>query len=337
MSKQDLVRGRVCFGAHEEYRVLVESGKELDELDAVPSGVLRTFGDLPAVGDWVWIRPAAGLALIEEIEARKSAFIRRAAGRGHAAQCVAANIDVCFAVCGLDGDFNLHRLERYLVLAWESGATPVVALNKTDLCADVKAAVRAVLEIAGEAEVVAISAKNSAEPLRPWLQPGSTVALLGSSGAGKSTIANALTGGTFATQEVRQHDSRGRHTTTASMLVALPGGAEGNAWLIDTPGMRELGLLASQSSLELGFRDIAELAAQCRFADCSHGQEPGCAVRQAVEDGSISPGRWSSYNKLEREARHHALESDASAQRVEKQKWKAIHKANKRMYRERGD
>jgi ribosome biogenesis GTPase / thiamine phosphate phosphatase len=330
MSRQNLVRGRVCFGAHEEYRVLTESGAEMD---ALPSGALRAFGELPAVGDWVWMGLTGELGLIEEIEPRKSAFLRKAAGKGHAAQCVAANIDVCFVVCGLDGDFNLRRLERYLVLAWESGAQPMVVLNKTDLCSDVEAVIDTVRRIAGEAEVIAMSARHSAKPLKPWLQPGSTVALLGSSGAGKSTIANALTGSNRVTREVREHDSRGRHTTTASMLLALPG----DAWLIDTPGMRELGLLASQASLDLGFPGIAELAAQCRFADCSHQQEPGCAVRRALDEGSISAGRWASYAKLRREARHHALEADASAQRAEKQKWKAIHKAQKRMYRERGD
>lgn len=328
MQKEGLIRGRVSFGGQEEYRVLLEGGRESA---AEPSGVLRAYGELPAVGDWVRVRPACGLCLIEEVEARKTAFVRRAAGRVHAAQCVAANIDVCFVVCGLDGDFNLRRIERYLVLAWESGARPVVVLNKEDVCADAGAATDAVRSTAGGAEVVAMSARRSVAPLGPWLGPGVTAALLGSSGAGKSTIANGLTGGTVATREVRERDSRGRHTTTASMLMALPGGA----WLIDTPGMRELGLLASETSLDLGFPEIAELAAQCRFADCGHEQEPGCAVRRALEDGGIPEDRWASYTKLQREARHHALEADASAQRAEKQKWKAIHKANRRMYRER--
>lgn len=329
MSKSGLFRGRVSFGANEEYRVLLDSG---GESPALPSGTLRAYGELPAVGDWVWVRPADELCLIETVEARKTAFIRRAAGRGSASQCVAANIDFCFVICGLDGDFNLRRIERYLVLAWESGARPVVVLNKADICVNVEAAVDAVLSIAGRADVVALSASHSVEPLRSWLQPGVTAALLGSSGAGKSTIANALTGRTLATREVREHDSRGRHTTTARMLMALPGGA----WLIDTPGMRELGLLASEASLDLGFPEIAALAEQCRFADCRHEQEPGCAVRQALAEARISPDRWVSYAKLQREARHHALEADAGAQRVEKQRWKAIHKANKRMYRERG-
>lgn len=329
MSKEKLIRGRVSFGAQEEYRVLLEGG---GETAAEPSGALRVCGELPAVGDWVRVRPVAGFCLIQAVEARRTAFIRKAAGRAQASQCVAANIDVCFVVSGLDGDFNLRRIERYLVLAWESGARPVVVLNKEDACADVGAAVNAVRSAAGEAPVVAMSAQRSVEPLRPWLWPGATAVLLGSSGAGKSTIANALTGATLATGEVREHDSRGRHTTTASMLMAIPGGA----WLIDTPGLRELGLLASETSLNLGFPEIAALAAQCRFGDCRHEEEPECAVRRAVEEGRIPAGRWASYAKLQRETRHHALEADPRGQRAEKQKWKAIHKAAKRMLRERG-
>lgn len=327
--RSELIRGRVSFAAHEEYRVLWDDGRETA---AAPTGSLRAYGELPAVGDWVSVRPAAGLSLIEAVEPRKTAFIRRAAGRAHASQCVAANIDICFVVCGLDGDFNLRRIERYLVLAWESGARPVVLLNKADLCVDLDATLHTVRGIAGRADVIAMSASRSVEPLRSWLQPGVTAALLGSSGAGKSTIANALGGSTLATGAVRQHDSRGRHTTTARMLLPLPGGAR----LIDTPGMRELGLVAGEASLDSGFPEIAALAHQCRFADCRHGQEPECAVRRALEEGRISPDRWASYAKLQREARHHALEADVRAMRAEKQKWKAIHKANRRLYRERG-
>jgi ribosome biogenesis GTPase len=319
----------VSFGANEEYRVLLDGRAETA---AIPSGTLRTYGDLPAVGDWVWVRPAGELSLVEAVEPRKTAFVRKAAGRTHAGQCVAANIDVCFIVCGLDGDFNVRRIERYLVLTWESGAQPVIVLNKADLCGDLGAATDSVRSIASGADVIALSARRSVEPLRHWLKPGVTAALLGSSGAGKSTIANGLTGRMLTTREVREDDSRGRHTTTARMLMALPGGG----WLIDTPGMRELGLLARKTSLNLTFPEIASFAEQCRFGDCRHENEPGCAVRQAVEAGVISPDRCASYEKTRREAHHHALEADATSQRAEKQKWKAIHKANKRLYRERG-
>lgn len=329
MDTQQLIRGRVSFGSNEEYRVLLDGGAETA---ALPSGTLRAYGELPAAGDWVWVRPAGELNLIEVVEARKTAFLRRAAGRILVSQCIAANIDVCFVVCGLDEDLNLRRIERYLVLTWESRADPVIVLNKADLCLDAKAAIDDVRSVANGADVVAISARRSVEPLRRWLEPGLTVALIGSSGAGKSTIASSLTGRTLSTREVREHDSRGRHTTTARMLMALPGGG----WLIDTPGMRELGLWASQTSLNLTFPEIAASAEQCRFTDCRHNNEPGCAVRQAIEAGEISPDRWTSYAKLQREARHHALEADATAQRLEKQKRKAIHKSGRRMYRERG-
>src|SRR5215469_4961323 len=200
MSKEGLLRGRVSFAAKEQYRVLLEGG---GEKAAEPSGTLRAYGALPAVGDWVWMRPSSEFSVIEQLEARRTAFTRRAAGRAHTCQCVAANIDICFLVSGLDGDLNLRRIERYLVLAWESGARPVVVLNKEDVSPDVGVAVDAVRSIAGGAEVVAISARRSAEPLKQWLWPGATAALLGSSGAGKSTIANALTGSSLATHVVR--------------------------------------------------------------------------------------------------------------------------------------
>lgn len=329
MSKEGFIRGRVSFGAREEYRVLLEGG---EETLAEPSGVLRAYGELPTVGDWVQVRRVSEFCLIEEVEPRKTAFIRRATGRAHASQCVAANIDICFIVCGLDGDFNLRRIERFLVLARESGAHPVVVLNKEDLCVDLAAALDAVRTVCAGAEIVAISAQHCVEPLRRWLRPGATAALLGSSGVGKSTIANALSGGTLATGDVREHDSRGRHTTTARMLIAIPGGA----WLIDTPGMRELGVLSGEISLDSGFPEIAALAAHCRFRDCRHDEEPGCAIRGALAEGKIPADRWISYAKLQREAHRYALEADAAAQRAEKQKWKAMHRANKRMYRERG-
>lgn len=326
--KSQVVRARVLFGANEEYRVHAAGAV----LRAEPSGVLRAFGEMPGVGDWVNVRVTGDFALIESVEERRTAFVRKAAGRSHSGQCIAANVDAVFIVCGLDGDFSARRLERYLVLVRESGAHPVVVLNKTDVCPDVPGAVANTRLIAGDAAVVAISARQSVDTLRKWLQADTTTALLGSSGAGKSTIANALSGTDLATQDVRAHDSRGRHTTTGRMLLQLPSGA----WLMDTPGMRELGLLASDESVEQIFPEIAALASECRFADCEHLSEPGCVVREALQDGRLDQERWKSYTKLQREARHNRVQEEASARQAEKQRWKTIHKAQKQMYKERG-
>jgi ribosome biogenesis GTPase / thiamine phosphate phosphatase len=278
------------------------------------------------------VRVVDGFGLIEEVEPRGTAFVRKGVGRASDRQVVAANVDVVFVVCGLDGDFNLRRLERYLLLAWESGARPVVVLNKADVCEDLARAVDAARGVAVGVEMIAIAARESVAALWQWLVPGATAVLLGSSGAGKSTIANALGAGELATQEVREQDSRGRHTTTARMLVRLANGS----FLMDTPGMRELGVVAGEDALSLGFPEIDAYSAQCRFGDCGHGEEPGCAVRAALQAGEISEARWASYVKLQSEARYNARAADATAQRAEKQKWKAIHKAQKSMYRERG-
>ncbi|MBM3783763.1 MAG: ribosome small subunit-dependent GTPase A [Acidobacteria bacterium] len=327
MNQPDLVRARVSFGAQEEYRVILDCV----EFPAHPAGALRAFQDLPVVGDWVYLRHAGGFGLIETVEPRQTAFVRKAPGRTAAGQCVAANVDVVFVVCGLDGDFSPRRLERYLVLAFESGARPVVVLNKSDVCADLALSLEQAREAAADADLLVVSARESAEPLRPWLRPGVTAALLGSSGAGKSTIANALGAGDLLTREVRASDSRGRHTTTARMLIQLPGGA----WLMDTPGMRQLGLLAGGEALERGFPEITGLAAACRFSDCQHISEPGCAVQRALADGTIGEERWASYRKLTREARHNARQADANAQQADKKRWKAVSRAQRRLFRER--
>jgi len=317
---QGLELGRVSFAAHEQYRIYLESA----ECEAAPAGRLRWGDDLPAVGDWVAARHIEpGLALIEAVLPRQTRFSRRAAGRGIAEQVIAANVDLAAVVCGLDGDFNLRRLERYLVLVRESGAEAVVVLNKTDLCNSAAERVDEVARLRAGARIIAMSAQATVEPLRAMVR-GRTVALLGSSGAGKSTIVNGLLGGERqATTEVRSSDSRGRHTTTNRMLLPLPGGGA----IIDNPGMRELQLWASQDSLEGVFQDVAEIAGQCRFRDCTHESEPGCAVRGALEKGEIDPARWLSYRKLGAELHHTFVEQDALAKAEQKKKWKAIHRA----------
>jgi ribosome biogenesis GTPase len=275
-----------------------------DEGWAVAPPRLRRSADgplgLPAVGDWLAVRTAPGdeRASIERVLRRRSAFLRRAAG-SRGAQVVAANVDVVFVVSSLNRELNPRRLERYLTLAWNSGAPPVVVLSKADLCADVAAQRDAVARIALGAPVHVVSAHagSGLDGLRGHLGPGRTAVLLGSSGVGKSTLVNVLGGS--AVQEVRATlaDDRGVHTTTARQLLFLPGGG----MLIDTPGMREVGLVGGEDGLARAFADVAELAAACRFGDCRHESDPGCAVRDALADGALPSERWDSYRKLQRE------------------------------------
>ena len=276
-----LILARVATSQRDQYRLYSESG----ELDAEPSGALwhRTpdRASMPVVGDWVAARIVGpGQAIVEAVLPRRTLFSRRAAGRREDQQPIAANIDLVFLVCGLDGDFNLRRLERYLTLAVESGAAPVVVLNKTDLAPICGRASRRPPKVAGAAPIVACSARDAEglDALERFLGSGRTVALLGSSGVGKSTLVNRLLGEErLRTKEVRESDSRGRHTTTHRELVPLPQGGA----LIDTPGMRELQLWASQESVDAAFEEIADLAASCRFRDCAHSGEQGCAVEAA--------------------------------------------------------
>lgn len=287
-------------------------------------------GALPVAGDWVAIaaRPAEGSATIHAVLARRTAFVRRAADTVQSAQVVAANVDVAFLVAALNGDFNPRRLERYLAAARESGAQPVALLSKADLADDVEGALAAARAICGDAPALAVSAQTGEgmEALAAWLAPGLTFALLGSSGAGKSTLVNALAGRELmATGAVREDNSRGRHTTTYRELVRLPGGA----LVLDTPGMREFGLLDAGAGIASTFEDIEVLAARCRFRDCRHGDEPGCAVRAALEAGELDPGRWRGFDKLRRETAHFDRRDDPVAREAERRRWIAINKAQR--------
>ena len=323
--EQGLAPGRVAREERQLYIVYTEQG----ELTAEVAGKMRfeaaSRGDLPAVGDWVAVspRPAQGKATIHAVLPRKSAFSRKVVGGHTEEQVVAANVDVVFLVSGLDHEFNLRRLERYLTLVWESGAAPAIVLNKADLCPDVEARVREAESVALGVPILAISATENLglDALREHADKGKTAAFLGSSGVGKSTIINRFLGAdVLKVAPVREDDSRGRHTTTHRELIPLPGGG----LVIDTPGMRELQLWADGDGLRQAFDDIEELAAQCRFRNCAHRGEPGCAVQQALADGTLDVGRWQSYLKLQRELRHLERRKDQKARLAEEGRWKHI-------------
>ena len=301
-SKAYVHPGRVAIEFNQIFRIYVEAA----ELDAITAGRLkhraRGRAELPAVGDWVAVRkrPEEDRGVIMGVLPRRSAFTRRAAGEVTGEQVVAANVDIVFVAMGLDRDYNVRRLERYLVMARESGASPVILLTKPDLCPDLSAHLREVTSLAGDVVVHVVNAKRGEglEQLRGDLGPGKTAALLGSSGVGKSTIINRLVGADVRrTGEVRASDSRGRHTTMHRELVVLPGGG----LIIDTPGMRELQLWDASDSVRETFDEIEALAPGCYFSDCRHRDEPRCAVKAAVAEGQVSADRLESYIKVQEE------------------------------------
>jgi ribosome small subunit-dependent GTPase A len=276
----------------------------------------------PAVGDWVALRGELAVAILP----RTSAFTRTVAGRSSAAQVVAANLDAVLVVDSLAGETRLRRVERYLAVAWGSGARPVVVLTKADLCDDVPAAVAEVAEDALGVEVLPVSSVTGegVAAVRTLLGPGRTGAMVGPSGVGKSSLANALAGQVLAeTREIRESDGRGRHTTTARELHLLPGGG----MLVDTPGMRELGLYDDAEGVDTAYADVASLAAECRFRDCGHRSEPGCAVAAALDDGSLDPARYSAWRKLQAEAHRQLLRVDARARAAERARLRSFHRA----------
>ena len=321
----------VVLGEHGELRVTV-SGRLRYQIDGVDS--------YPVVGDWlaVSIQPGENKGVIQAILPRKSSFSRQIAGGKQRIsggltqeQVVAANVDTVFLVSGLDGgrNFNLRNIERYLTVAWNSGAQPVIVLNKADICEDIPSRVNEAELVASGVPIHAVSAVTGwgLDALDTYISSGDTVALLGRSGVGKSAIINALLGEErLQVGTVRDSDRRGRHTTTRRELILLPAGGA----VIDTPGMRELQLWGDEGALDDAFEDIEGLAGNCRFTECHHGREPGCAVRAAIQRGDIDAARFQSYLRLKRELRYLEARRNDRTRIEEKERWKKISQWAKR-------
>jgi ribosome biogenesis GTPase len=333
---KNAVPARVIAQQRKFWRIAGDFG----ECWAEASGKLRLAAeagaDWPAVGDWVAVelRGADTTATIQEVLSRRSKFVRKSPGKKMEKQVLAANVDTALLVSALDGGFNLRRVERYLAQCWESGSRSVIVLNKADACEDARAKEAEMERAAMGTAVCVVSAKtgDGFDELEMFLRPGQTLVLLGSSGVGKSTIANRLLAQAVQeVQPVRESDSRGRHTTTSRELFILPGGA----LLMDTPGLREMHLWDAEEGVAQVFADIDALAAQCRFGDCRHEGEPGCAVQAALDAGIIDRGRFENRRKLMREQEFLRRKMDPEARLEQKEHWKKIHRAARQKYQQR--
>jgi ribosome biogenesis GTPase len=287
---------------------------------AILSAALRDPANLPCAGDWVVVRSWPDRRVtVEAVLPRRTAVVRRTADKDASGQVLAANLDVAAVVEPMHPAPDVSRIERLLALAWESGAQPLVVLTKCDLAADPAAVAAQIAEVAPDVEVLPVSAQrgDGLDALRPLVAAGRTLALLGPSGSGKSTLVNALAGATvMTTQAIRRVDGKGRHTTTYRALIPIPGGGA----VLDSPGIRAVGLLDAADGLDRTFADVAELATACRFADCSHNGEPACAVRAALESGELAPRRWESWQKLQREVAFETGRRDARL--AAEERWK---------------
>ncbi len=330
------VPARVIAQQRELWRVAGDFGEGW----ATVSGKLRLAAeegaDWPAVGDWVVVEVHGvdTTAAIQEVLPRRSTFVRKSPGKKMEEQVIAANVNTALLVSALDGDFNPRRVERYLAQCWESGAKPVIVLNKADACEETRERATEMKRVAIGTPVCAVSAKTGQGfvELEEFLKPRETLALLGSSGAGKSTIANRLVGEKVQeVQPVRESDSRGRHTTTTRELFILPSGA----LLMDTPGLREMQLWDSESGVAQTFADIDALAEQCQFGDCRHEGEPGCAVQVALSAGTLDAARLENRKKLLREQEFLRRKVDPEARQEHKDLWKRMHREQRQKYQQR--
>jgi ribosome biogenesis GTPase len=313
---------------------------DFSECWAEAGGKLRLAADegadWPAVGDWVVVElyGTGSTAVIQLVLPRRSQFVRKSPGKRMEEQVIAANVDTALLVSALDGDFNPRRVERYLAQCWESGARPVIVLNKADACEEAREKAAEMERVAIGTGVCVVSARTGQGfgELQEFLRPGETLVLLGSSGVGKSTIANRLLGQTVQeAQPVRESDNRGRHTTTVRELFVLPGGA----LLMDTPGLREMQLWDAEHGVAQAFADVDSLAAQCRFGDCRHEAEPGCAVLAALSAGTLDAARVENRRKILREQEFLRRKMDPEARQEQKEQWKQIHRAARQKYQQR--
>ena len=338
LDDNNLVPARVAREDKESYLIIGEHGESTGKVSGAFMHKTCSRADFPTVGDWVaaQFQSQEDAAIIHEILPRKSKFSRKEPGSKTEEQVLAANIDTAFLVSGLDGNFNVRRIERYVALAWDSGIDPVIVLNKADLCDELEACICEVEAIALGIPVFAMSAARNqgVDVLRSYITKGKTVAFLGSSGVGKSSIVNCLLGeDKQKVNSISDAVGKGKHTTTRRELIAFPDGG----LMIDTPGMRELQVWGEGDGMKKAFRDIEELAQSCKFRDCKHDMEPGCAVKSAIENGTLSDERYRSYLKLQKEFQFLSQRGDYKARIAERKRGKEIAKIARELQRRRGE